>query len=177
MLYYPKKEARLVQKGFQDNRFIAPENRYDPTLSSKATDIFAFGLVLWQIAAGKKDIPTPLPRRINDESETEIFNGYDDNQWINRESIPSDCPELFKTLIKKCWSLNPEDRPITNEIIKQLNGMIINESKIFYSEILSLCYKMTKQIQERRKEELEYIPPFLTANRLGITFDIYWKNI
>jgi len=83
-----KKEARLVQKGFQDTRFIAPENRNDPTISSKETDIYALGLVLWQIAAGKKDKKTPLPRRINDESEIEIFNGYDDNQWINREIIP-----------------------------------------------------------------------------------------
>ena len=38
-------EANVVATGLQDKRFIAPEVENDPTLSTKATDIYALGLV------------------------------------------------------------------------------------------------------------------------------------
>jgi len=101
-----QKEARLVQKGLQDKRYIAPENRNNPTLSSQSTDIYALGLVFWQIAAGKKDQEEPLPRLLNE-------NGFygSEKQWSFREQIPEDCPEKFKELILSCWSFKPETRP------------------------------------------------------------------
>jgi len=37
------KEAKVVEIGLQDQRFISPENLLNPTLSSQSTDIFSMG--------------------------------------------------------------------------------------------------------------------------------------
>src|ERR1700754_1940445 len=34
-------EAKVVEQGLQDKRFIAPENVENPTLSTRATDVYA----------------------------------------------------------------------------------------------------------------------------------------
>ena len=60
-----EKEAKVVESGLQDKKFIAPENIDNPNFSSKATDIYALGLVFWQLATGK------IPRRLQTLSEPE----------------------------------------------------------------------------------------------------------
>jgi len=167
------KEARLVQKGLQDKRFIAPENMKNPTLSSQATDIYALGLVFWQIAAGKKDKKKPVPRSFKEGG----FHG-DEDQWAVREPLPNDCPEAFKQLILSCWSLDPEKRPSTETIIQTLDSMA-ETPKIEASEhkTLTLCAQMTGLVQEKRQEALEYLPSSLTAYRVVTSFDEYWQDV
>lgn len=34
--------------------------------------------------------------------------------------IPSSCPEKLKTIMKQCWSVNPDQRPSIEQILKHL---------------------------------------------------------
>jgi serine/threonine protein kinase len=166
------KEAKLVQKGLQDKHFIAPENKKNPTLSSQATDIYAMGLVFWQIAASQQGAKSPIPHII-----TEIpFN--DTDEYVDHEPIPKDCPEPFKKLIVSCWALDPAKRPSAGVIIQTLDSMA-EEPDIgaFEHKTLNLCAQMTALIQEKRQEGLEYMAPNLTEHRVVSSFDEYWKKV
>ena len=77
-----------MAEGLQDNRFIAPENiqqilNKTPKFSTRETDIYALGIVFWQLASGQE------PRRATKKVLCAI----------EREPIPEDCPEEFKKLI------------------------------------------------------------------------------
>jgi serine/threonine protein kinase len=47
-------EAKAVAMGLQDKRFIAPEQVDNQTLSTKPTDVYALGLVFWQLVTGQE---------------------------------------------------------------------------------------------------------------------------
>lgn len=161
-----QKEATLVSLGIQDQRFIAPENAPKINISNAASDIYALGLVYWQIASGKKGVDTPNPLRLDEISSQ-----------AERAPIPSNCPETFKQLILACCSFEHEQRPTAADVIQQLYSVApdpnINVQNI---QILTLCYKLSDLIQEKRQEMLDYMPPFLTDHQIATSFDEYWKN-
>jgi serine/threonine-protein kinase len=72
-------EAGVVEEGLQDKRFIAPENIDNPTLSSKETDVYALGIVFWQLATDKE------PRKL---SEFASLDKWQKGEHIEREPIP-----------------------------------------------------------------------------------------
>ena len=77
------------------------------------SDIFSFGVLLWEIAT-QNDTPfegMPAAKIIND-----ITGG-------KRPEIPQNCPFAFKTLIEKCWHQDPKQRPTATQIIARLENM------------------------------------------------------
>jgi len=109
-----KLSATVVSMGLNDKRFIAPENLKDPTKSNPSTDIYALGLVFWQMSTGKI-----VPRNPSDMSEEELENWFK-GKMIEREMIPSKCPDTFKSLILSCWMNEPLKRPTAEDILKEL---------------------------------------------------------
>jgi serine/threonine protein kinase len=86
----------------ENRRFCAPE-REDIGL---AVDIFAFGVLLYQMVYGKPIYP----------NDTDLA--------IQIKLRAGERPDLtktdYRTLIQKCWSLNPSDRPQIREIVHHL---------------------------------------------------------
>lgn len=98
-------------------RWMAPELLTLSPNYTKKTDIFAYGIVLWEIAACQ--LPYP---RVKDE--TLIIGLVKSGE---RAEVDPKWPEVFSNLLKQCWAKEPEDRPeITDEFIQKL----LSEKKV-----------------------------------------------
>ncbi|KAN0006671.1 hypothetical protein ACTFIU_003387 [Dictyostelium citrinum] len=88
--------------------YMSPElfkgNGYDETC-----DVYAFGIVLWEIIARKEPY-----ENVNSWSiPVMVAKG-------ERPTIPSDCPSEYSKLIKACWADKPKKRPSFKEICDSL---------------------------------------------------------
>src|ERR1051325_6698310 len=85
--------------------YLAPEV-LSGRLCTKASDIYSFGMIMWEHTTGKK----PFHDRSHDHYlMLDILEG-------ERPEITEDTPEFFANLMKKCWDPKPENRPILWEI-------------------------------------------------------------
>ncbi len=168
-----RKEAYVVAEGLQDLNFIAPEQVENRTLSTAATDIYALGIVFWQIVTGKK------PRNILIKNESSDTVAFDDTILTEmrkgeRESIPVQCPAEFKKLILDCWQVAPEKRPKIEHIISRLNDVGTAFHK--QSHWVKFCESIDMEIHPAREELLKYIPPYVTQYQVLEDLDTYWKR-
>ena len=160
-------EAKVVATGLQDKRFIAPEVEADPILSTKETDIYALGLVFWQIATGKE------PRRID------ALNQYRQEEWRGgreREAIPDDCPESFRTLMLECWAKEPNERPTAQGVLAKL-AALGPELDPYHHPLVTAVQKLELIVHPKRKEGLAYVPPFVTQYGVDESIETYWNRM
>ncbi len=90
--------------------WMAPELLDPPAQYSKYSDIFSFGVTLWEIVTCK----IPFANAPN------LGVAF---QWVRegkREDIPEVCPPKLARLIKFCWNQSPKERPLTDQIIREL---------------------------------------------------------
>ena len=92
--------------------WMAPELFKRGGQHSTKTDVYSYGMVLWELAA----------RRIpyEDAADQQIAIS-----WIKdgeQETIPQDTPPSYAKLIKFCWAQKPEDRPEVEKVLQQLEG-------------------------------------------------------
>ena len=83
-------------------RWAAPELIQENSKISQASDIWAFGVVLWEMYTGGH---TPYGLKPAAEIETFILQG-------NRLAQPAGCPTAIYDLMKECWAGEAEKRPI-----------------------------------------------------------------
>lgn len=124
--------AKLSDFGFSDiestrglvgsARWMGPELFEPDAKSSPVSDIYSFGVVMWELAS--REIP---------------FAGYSDDAVIiseikkgKKETIPDNCPELLKILINGCWGM-PNQRPLITQVLEQLK--ILLGSKLASKEV------------------------------------------
>uniref|UniRef100_A0A7S1CYF6 Protein kinase domain-containing protein n=1 Tax=Cyclophora tenuis TaxID=216820 RepID=A0A7S1CYF6_CYCTE len=76
-----------------------------------ATDVYTYGLILWELL-----------------SLESVFLGYTEKRYRKRVVQQGERPRLrfgwpgiLKTLLTKCWSPEPEDRPTMSHVVQQLN--------------------------------------------------------
>jgi len=95
----------------------APETFTISVKPNAKSDIYALGIVFWEIASG--EIP---------------YDGFDEQtirfsvQNGERPMIPPDCPPVYATLIKQCWHQDPDQRPNADTIIDTLEGLLSNQT-------------------------------------------------
>lgn len=78
-----------------------------------ASDVYAYGLVLWEITSRKPPF----------EDSTNMAQVMTWTQNGQREEIPKDCPKTFADIIQKCWAQDPQDRPTAKEALKMLTSV------------------------------------------------------
>ncbi|KAF9974849.1 hypothetical protein BGZ73_001664 [Actinomortierella ambigua] len=91
-------------------RWMAPELfTYEPPYSTKS-DMYALGMVMWELAAN-----CTIP-----------FKGQLDNLMVislvrdgEREELPDDTPLMYRQWVERCWDQDPEKRPDAQEMIKE----------------------------------------------------------
>lgn len=87
-------------------QWCAPELLTSGNDYNHSVDVYAYGIMLWELLTQK--IP---------------FKGLKCIQicecvlkYAERPEIPEDCPEMFATVIKRCWAQHPEERPTFQQI-------------------------------------------------------------
>lgn len=107
----------LVRVCFNSGSCAAPEILADPhnCRYSRATDMFSFGMVLWEIAT---DGEVPFSSvQFDFEVRDRVVRG-------ERPPLDDQCPEPFATLITKCWSQDPTDRPSATQATARLTVLL-----------------------------------------------------
>ena len=165
-----------MKAGLQDQRFIAPENVNNKTVSSKATDVYALGLVLWQLVTGQ------VPSNLVKPDDNDLTNFQDKlKEWqagnrIEREAIPNDCPKGIKQLILACWEHNPADRPTAQGVLAKL-AALGPELDPYHYLLVTAAQKLEQVVHPKRKEMLAYIPPFVTQYSVDESIETYWTRV
>jgi serine/threonine protein kinase len=80
-------------------QYAAPELYDNPPYSEKI-DVFAFGLILYELVTGR---PVFDPDLWPEQVMGKVLNNV-------RPDFPEDMSEDIKTLIQRCWAGNPSDR-------------------------------------------------------------------
>jgi serine/threonine protein kinase len=83
-----------------DNRWKAPELFATGERYTKEADVFSYGIILWELATGR--MPTGGKPR--------------------KKTIPADCPDSFKAIIRRCWRTRPGDRCTIQDALQDLEA-------------------------------------------------------
>ena len=90
-------------------RWRAPEIIKGVEANKKASDVYGYGMILWELASRK------LP--FEEAPDDFIVMG-----WImngKKEKVPDDCPKEFGHVIESCWE-EPQKRPEASQILAAL---------------------------------------------------------
>ncbi|RIB20707.1 kinase-like domain-containing protein [Gigaspora rosea] len=98
--------------------YIAPEvlKKHPYT---KESDIYSFGIIMWEIFNGK---PVPFEQKSELQFQLQVCNGL-------RPHIYENTAICYADLMKKCWNMDPKERPTAKEIydtfVEWLNNEIV----------------------------------------------------
>ncbi|KAL6053226.1 guanylate cyclase [Balamuthia mandrillaris] len=99
-------------QGFGTLNWVAPEILISCEPHSIKTDIYAFGMVLWEI----------LCEKIPYEGQSELEVVYSIAEGIF-PTIPESCDPEYADLIRWCWKQDPKERPIIEEVLATLEAI------------------------------------------------------
>lgn len=91
--------------------WMAPE-LFDEGACDKTTDIYATGIIFWEIAARKK----PYEGKTLAQLIKDLMNG-------KREKIPAETPQKFAALITRCWAQRAEERPTIENVVQNMQDI------------------------------------------------------
>lgn len=89
--------------------YMAPELDDIQPVYTEKSDIYALGIVFWEISARK----TPYKEKGIKNVRLYVQKG-------ERETIPVDCPKNFAKIIETCWDQNPKNRPNAEKVLNML---------------------------------------------------------
>ncbi len=154
-----------------------PPEFYDDRVDevSKATDIYSFGMVLWELITRR--LPPPMIE-INADGDI-IFIGKDLSDSKNsRHFIPKDTPKELIKIMEDCLSESPDRRPIPVFLCERLNKLCPAESKrmprppplpekvtLKYEIVLLICGQVIDLVQGVLARNFEEEKSYYLRNR------------
>ncbi|KAF9161978.1 hypothetical protein DFQ26_003991 [Actinomortierella ambigua] len=89
-------------------RWMAPELFSTRPKYSSKSDIYALGVVMWEMAA---DCAIPFKDQINSSAVAlAVVRG-------EREIVPEGTPDDYRQFLERCWDQDPRNRPAASEVI------------------------------------------------------------
>jgi len=99
--------------------YLAPELLSGRASYSQATDVYAFGIIMWEISSHEK----PFLEIVHDQQlALRIFRGL-------RPTITDDTPQFYRDLMQQCWHSDPTQRPTAKEIHKLTGNWYANPTQ------------------------------------------------
>lgn len=105
-------ESVLMTQNIGTAHWMAPEILATTTGYTSKVDVYAYGIVLWEIATD--DVP------YSHLDSSEIIGQVLGNDL--RPPIPIDLNPGMRDLIKQCWDRNPNVRPSFDEIVQRIQS-------------------------------------------------------
>ncbi|KAJ7390502.1 Macrophage stimulating 1 receptor (c-met- tyrosine kinase), a [Desmophyllum pertusum] len=109
--------TNLNDKGIRSRllvKWTAPEGLAEQGQFSEKSDVWSFGVVLWELVTLAK---APYQAIDNSKMEQHLQAGH-------RLPQPSNCPYDLYFLMKNCWEPNPTARPTFSLLLKQLERYV-----------------------------------------------------
>ncbi|CAO3567067.1 unnamed protein product [Mortierella alpina] len=91
-------------------QWMAPELLQDPPLYTGKSDVYALGMVMWEMAS---ESTQPYRGHTPDGMAYCILNGI-------QETYPDDTPNTYATCIQLCWALQPDGRPAAMNMLADI---------------------------------------------------------
>lgn len=109
------KRQTLISGGVRGTLpWMAPELlNGSSSLVSEKVDVFSFGIVMWELLTGDEPYA--------DLHYGAIIGGIVSNTL--RPAVPESCDPEWRSLMERCWSAEPSERPSFTEIANQLRGI------------------------------------------------------
>jgi len=101
--------------------WMAPEVLVHPKKFTQKSDVYSYGIILWELFAKKNPCPSALPH------VTFAYKVINES-W--RPSPPQTCPIEWRNLIEQCWAQSPSKRPAFKTIIELYKGWAENPPEI-----------------------------------------------
>ncbi|XP_052105481.1 uncharacterized protein LOC127738317 [Mytilus californianus] len=93
-------------------KWMAPECTLSTVNATTKSDVWSYGIVMWEILSlGETPYGGISSRNVPDR----IQNGH-------RLARPEYSTDTHYKIMKKCWSLKPEDRPVFKSIVKEFDS-------------------------------------------------------
>lgn len=114
-------------------RWRAPETFKLGAKRTFSSDVFSFGMTLWEISARK------VPYSTEPDDTAVIFY----IRQGDKEPIPEDCPRQISQVIESCWQMKPEDRPSMKDVVSSLEKAVedvkgVNENEMITTDEVAL---------------------------------------
>ncbi len=105
--------------------YQAPEILLWASSSRPQTDVFAMGLILWELLSGKNvwhdDDGTYL-------SAGQLISKYNKQERPPLSAIPDDVEPDIVALMQDCWAEDPNRRPTAEELWKRMSALDVNNA-------------------------------------------------
>jgi len=101
-------------------QFMAPELFSGTTKYSEKVDVYAFGILLWELVTRE----LPYAGMLGEQVPLAVERGH-------RPSIPDDCPTFLSGLMRQCWNGEPKARPSMLEVVSTLQQVNSRMSTTF----------------------------------------------
>ncbi|POG82761.1 kinase-like domain-containing protein [Rhizophagus irregularis DAOM 181602=DAOM 197198] len=127
--------------------YVAPEVLRGKSYT-KAADIYSFGMIMYFVATGRQ----PFYNRAHDNLlALDICNG--NSPEINEP----EAPRCYIDLMKKCWDLNPKNRPHINEVDEVITSLHKSSGVDIFIVKNEEIEMQFKEAEEYRKANLSSI--------------------
>ena len=91
-------------------QWMAPELLQDPPQHTAKSDVYALGMVMWEMAS---ELTQPYRGHTPDGVTNCILHGI-------LEEYPDNTPEAYADCIQKCWMLDPNKRPAAMDVLPDI---------------------------------------------------------
>ena len=139
--------------------YMAPE-MYRGDGVGKATDVYAFGIIMWEVLARKRPMlgfPKQMCKELYPQAEMLL------PMWVAEDGIRPErpdvdkvwCPDEWWDLTERCWTAKPRDRPRFPAVVSALTAM---QSKARQWELSQKLPQLVPQRAAEPEPESEPVP-------------------